>query len=91
MEDADDLEAIEDAQNEEFLASVVDELSSDVEHVLNGELEPDFLETEHEASNNDDNNISGQKIEKSTHGIDGLLLIWVFIFMIIAVVAYIWC
>ena len=91
VEDADDLEAIEDAQNEEFLASVVDELSSDVEHVLNGELEPDFLETEPEASNNDDNNTGGQMLEKSTNGIDGLLLIWVFMFMIIAVVAYIWC
>ena len=72
--------------NEEFLASVVDELSSDVEHVLNGELEPDFHEEGSEVSNNNE-----QTSEKNIHGIDGLLSLWVFLFMVLGVVAYIWC
>eukprot|EP00092_Neocalanus_flemingeri_P063415 GFUD01076734.1.p1 GENE.GFUD01076734.1~~GFUD01076734.1.p1 ORF type:complete len:320 (-),score=84.29 GFUD01076734.1:35-994(-) len=72
----------DEVHNEEFLASVIDELSSDVEHVLDGDLEPDFHE---DVSNNVEQEV------KNIHGIDGLLSIWVFIFMILGIVAYIWC
>ena len=77
--------------NEGFLASVVDvdELSSDVEHVLNGELGPDFLDDESEAANV----TTAHTVEKSIpgHGIDGLLLLWVFLFMLLAMFAYVYC
>jgi len=69
--------------NEEFFASVVDELSSDVEHVLNGDLEPEFETNAGETS--------AAVTNQNVHGIDGLLSIWVFLFMLIGVIAYIWC
>ena len=76
--------------NEGFLASVldVDELSSDVEHVLSGELGPDFLDDEFESAN-----VSAPTVEKSIpgHGIDGLILLFVFLFMLLAMFAYVYC
>jgi len=75
-----------EAHNEEFLASVIDELSADIEHVLDGELEPDFDPEGAEVQHNID-----QHSAQNKHGIDGLLSVWVFLFMVLAVVAYIWC
>ena len=72
--------------NEDFLASVMDELSSDVEHVVNGELEPDFEEEVSEVTNNIE-----QTEAKNNNGIDRLLSIWVFLFMLLGIFAYIWC
>merc|ERR1711892_308927 len=84
LEDSDEEQNV----NEEFLASVVDELSSDVEDVLNGELGPDFLKDESASSN-----VSAPAVKKSNHGhgIDGLLLLWVFLFMLLAMFAYVYC
>ena len=47
------LEDSEDEQNvnNEYLVSVVDALSSDLEYVLSRKLEPDFLEYESETTN----------------------------------------
>ena len=65
------------------MASVMDELSSDVEHVVNGELEPDFDEEGSEVTNDIE-----QTVAKNNHGIDGLLSIWVFLFMLLGIFAY---
>lgn len=72
--------------NEEFLASVVDELSSNVEHALNDELASD---NEDPTPRTLDNSLN--VMNSNSHGIDGLLSVWVFLFLLIAVVAYIWC
>jgi len=70
-------EEVEDVgpeQAEEFLSSVIEELS-DVEQIIGGEV----------------GQRTSEHRNRSHSGIDGLLSVWVFVFMILAVIAYVWC
>jgi len=64
----------DEEEEEEFLSSVLDELSEDVHHLIDGDLPAEQL----------------RPSKAAPAGIDGLLTLWVFIFMIIAGIVYSW-
>ena len=65
-------------EEEEFLSAVIDEISDDVQHIIDQHMEP---------TDND----SGQNKLTSPNGIDGLLIVWVVLFLILAVIVYSCC
>ena len=74
---AQQLDPEEESLEEEFLSSVIDDFTDDVQQIIDNHV-----------NNNGDN---GQQRTYSPNGIDGLLIIWVVLFLILAVIVYSCC
>merc|ERR1712038_1281658 len=71
------LDPEEESLEEEFLSSVIDDFTDDVQQIIDNH------------DNNNGDNV--QQRTSSPNGIDGLLIIWVVLFLILAVIVYSCC
>jgi len=67
----------ENLEEEEFLNAVIDDFTDDVQQIINNHI--------------DGANESNQRRKDYPTGIDGLLIVWVVLFLILALVVYSWC
>ena len=74
---AQQLDPEEESLEEEFLSSVIDDFTDDVQQIIDNHV------------NNNGDNL--QQRTSSPNGIDGLLIIWVVLFLILAVIVYSCC